>query len=313
MASCPGRVAPSRSTRAENPCVFPAPVRSLGICIREKIRARLPAKVDPAVKNTRLIPVLVAIVSLLSVRTPLHGQRFPLEGTVVAAGTGEPLEDVLVRAEASGMVGVTDDEGRFRLNRLPEGETAVSFHRFGYATDSVRVTLPTEEEVRVELELRPIELEGLEATATSFATRFARTRVELDRRLARLPGQNRAVDAATIRTYDEDHQSDPWKLLSRELDADWAFGDALVNFYGRKLRPEVYIDEKRTWLFKVTHELPSTFCRIELYVPPRKARKYRLDDRPPQIRAYTCPFMVRVAEGEEELSRYLSTEDLIAG
>jgi len=262
-------------------------------------------------KNNRLILVLIAMLSLLSVQTPLHAQRASLEGIVVAAETGEPLEDVLVRAEASGVVAVTDDEGRFRLTRLPEGETAVSFHRFGYATDSVTVTLPTDEGLRVELEVRPIELEGLEATATSFATRFARTRVELDRRLARLPGQNRAVDAATIRTYDEDHASDPLKLLSRELDAGWAFGDALINFYGRKLRPEVYIDEKRTFLFKVTHNLPSTFCRIELYVPPR--RTYRLDDRPPQIRAYTCPFMVRVAEGEEELSRYLSTGDLIAG
>jgi len=262
-------------------------------------------------KSCSVPTIVLAVAILFPTNGALHAQRASLEGTVVAAGTGEPLEDVLVRAEASGVVGVTDDDGRFRLTRLPEGETAVSFHRFGYAIDAVTVTLPTDAELRVELEPRPIELEGLEATATSFATRFARTRVELDRRLARLPGQNRAVDAATIRTYDEDHQSDPWKLLSRELDAAWAFGDALVNFYGRKLRPEVYIDEKRTWLFKVTHELPSTFCRIELYVPPRET--YRLDDRPPQIRAYTCPFMVRVAEGEEELSRYLSEHGLIAG
>lgn len=234
-----------------------------------------------------------------------------IEGVILEETSGDPLEGVLVKLETNGSIRLTDDDGRFSFRGVPDGSHFLTFSRLGLAPETVEVRTPADGTIEVRMEIDPIDFEGIVAQGVSFEARYEEAETHLDLRLAELPGRARSVGAARIRGYDSLYRSDPWALVQRELGIDWVFEEDSFRWMGRKVRPEVYVDEKRTWLFRILEGQPSSFCRIELYMPPRTS--YRLDDRPPQLRAYTCAFLGKVAAGFETLSDYLSTGDLIAG
>jgi hypothetical protein len=116
-----------------------------------------------------------------------------------------------------------------------------------------------------------------------------------------------------VRLYDTVHAKDPYKLLWRELRAGWSFNQEVLRFRhpgGNTVRPEVYLDDRRTWLLNLVLTPNSKLCRVEFYEPP----PYMMGPHVPfQLRAYTCQFMAQVATGVRTMRTTLNWGDLIAG
>ena len=123
-----------------------------------------------------------------------------------------------------------------------------------------------------------------------------------------------------MRLYDRTHAGDPYRLLHRELHAGWDFDMDVIRFRhreGNKVTPEVYVDDRRTWLINFVLTPNSKICRVELYEPPPEyfdlPAEMRFAMVPFQLRAYTCEFMSRVATGVRTMRRKVNFGDLIAG
>ena len=113
-----------------------------------------------------------------------------VEGRVVTAEAGAPLTDATVgmkgRTQPRGTV--TDADGRFVLDGLPPGSTALRIRHVGYVTKTRTVQVRAGQTTRITVELgsATVDLAGLEITGT---TRSAR---------AAIPGAASKVSAAEL-------------------------------------------------------------------------------------------------------------------
>ena len=87
-------------------------------------------------------------------------------GRVVDAESGDPLADTDVQIAGLFMGGITDADGRFRMDAVPPGRHPVQFTHLGYASriDTVDVVSGRTSDARVRLTLDPIEVEPIEVT-----------------------------------------------------------------------------------------------------------------------------------------------------
>lgn len=199
---------------------------------------------------------------LLALFLPHASAAQELRGFVRDQRTGTPVVSVLVRVDSLGDVTLTDFQGRFAFRRLPKGRYTLSFQAMGYDTLRVTVQVPADTFPDVLLRPRPIELEGIRVEAPGVQTR-------MDMRLARLPGVSRVVNPERVRVYDTIYQKDPWRLLWRELRVGWHY-DAdkdVIRIRNRPVKPEVYLDDHKTWLLNVVLMPNTLLCRMELYQP----------------------------------------------
>ncbi len=86
--------------------------------------------------------VMLALLGALPVAPVLGQSTGVIEGTVSDIADGYPLVGAQVFIEALSIGGVTDDEGRYRIENVPAGVHELSVHNVGYltATDDVTVT-----------------------------------------------------------------------------------------------------------------------------------------------------------------------------
>lgn len=259
--------------------------------------------------------LLPALALLCAAPTAVDAQE--VRGVVREARTNTSLSDVVVRSPSSGSIVLTRSDGSFRLPRIREGPRTLTFRKFGFAEVVRVVNVPTDEPIEVEMEPLPIELEGLEVTARSFETRFAEVQTKLDTRIGKLLGDVQVAGPARIRPYDEAHRKDPWEFLIREMNIEPTMSSNALRVRGfqalggRTRTPEVYVDDRRTWLFRLVHTPLPLFCRVEFFTPmPGDARIMK---PPAQLRAYTCSYMAEVANGARELSEHVNWGGLIAG
>ena len=94
-------------------------------------------------------------------------QEATVVGRVVDASTGEPLVDVAVRIEGTGLGVFTDSAGRYRLTGVPPGPRVLRAERIGYASYRSRLDLsPGERAVRsIRLAVSALEMEEIDVTA----------------------------------------------------------------------------------------------------------------------------------------------------
>ncbi len=269
-------------------------------------------------RRVRITGAGVACVAALAGSPPaVSAQAF--EGRVVAAGYGTPIVAATVELLDAGLVTLTDDEGRFEFLRIASSSDSVRITRLGYATTTVHVVFGDVDEPTFELERRPIELEGI-STELDFAGRLAVLDERLDQRIGEWPGTARVVGADDIRPFDDEWEGNPWKALHYSpLGVRWA-GDfsgagalatdrAWIDDFGYA-RPEVWIDDRQVWLQALIETPNESLCRLEVYAPKR----YYEGVQPlAQLRAYTCAFLARVAEGHVEVCPVLQWGRLISG
>jgi iron complex outermembrane receptor protein len=106
---------------------------------------------------------LCGLVLLLLVPVALHAQG-ALRGTVVNHVSGSAVTGARVSIDGTTNSTVTDDAGQFTLT-VRANRRAITVTAVGYLPKSVSVSGSTES-IRIELTPTPVELQGLEATAT---------------------------------------------------------------------------------------------------------------------------------------------------
>jgi iron complex outermembrane recepter protein len=91
-----------------------------------------------------------------------------IEGVVVDAESGEPLQGVLVRIIELGRQDLTHPDGEFHLINLPAGRHTLLFERIGYRREVREVRADVGDVVQLHVAMRPsaIELPGLVVTGT---------------------------------------------------------------------------------------------------------------------------------------------------
>src|SRR5438876_918479 len=111
------------------------------------------------------------LAAALALFTPfqLRGQAGAVGGVVVSRGSGAPVSDAQVRVVGTTLLTLTDAAGRFRFSDVPGTTVVLAIRRiqFRAAQDTVNVG---DLNVRIALEEKALELEGLVVTGTSAAT-----------------------------------------------------------------------------------------------------------------------------------------------
>lgn len=99
-----------------------------------------------------------------------------LTGTVVAAGSGDPVPDALVSV-AGGGTARTDAAGRFTLGPLPAGPVEVEVRRLGFETARRSLLLTAGEgvDIRIALAISAVEVDGVVVSAIREAREAVRT------------------------------------------------------------------------------------------------------------------------------------------
>lgn len=96
-----------------------------------------------------------------------------IEGVVRDKETGETMPGASVSVEYKGIGDITDGEGRFKLEHIPEGKYALSVSFMGYNRESVNISVGKNETKRINVALTPSvnSLEEVLVTAKSEARR----------------------------------------------------------------------------------------------------------------------------------------------
>jgi TonB-linked SusC/RagA family outer membrane protein len=95
-------------------------------------------------------------------------QSGTITGQVTDAATGQPLAGVQMQVAGTNVGGLTDQNGRFLITRVPAGEQTIRAVLIGYAqaTQAVSVTAGGTATANFSLETSAVPLEGLVVTAT---------------------------------------------------------------------------------------------------------------------------------------------------
>lgn len=94
-----------------------------------------------------------------------------IEGSVIDAATGDPIEGVLVGVVAARGRALSDEDGRFVLAGIVPGEVSLYAEHIGYGRAEGQVLIQLKDTVEVEIELTtdPVEIAPLTVTVTGSA------------------------------------------------------------------------------------------------------------------------------------------------
>ncbi len=258
---------------------------------------------------------LLALVILLSGFSGLDAQTY--RGTVVEAGSGQPISGAILRGSPGNYVEVTLEDGVFTFVVPPVHQPLeVVVSRQGYVTETFTFEERSRELV-LELTIAPIELEGI-STEVTFERRIEELEEALDERYAPHRGVFRSVGRDVIRTFDEKHESDEYAMITGALDLHWDFDapdDVLRRRWGGvrgRMQFEVFIDDVRVPLQTVVNVPNEELCRAEMFHRVPVLTSDPLREPSPQLRVYTCSFMGRVAAGLEEIEDRVCWNELVA-
>lgn len=101
--------------------------------------------------------------------TPLAAQHV-VSGTVVESGDGVPVAGITVTLDGRSPA-VTDRSGRFRFERVSAGRHVLAAEGLGYLRAEVVVDVAGETTVRIEVDVEPVALEGVEGRARRITVR----------------------------------------------------------------------------------------------------------------------------------------------
>jgi hypothetical protein len=198
-------------------------------------------------------------------------------GQVVDAASGERLVGAWVGITGTDWGSISNAEGRFRIPDLQPGPLSLTVEQLGYETREWRGEVtPDNELLLVELQPRPVILEGLEVVTDRFRSRrmAATTRVV-------------AYDASDLTRATERNALEYVRYrTSGIVSCNGRRGNSCVLVRGRSVEPVVYLDEAPLLggLEYLETLQPWELHMIEVYGGGS------------HIRAYTPRFMERAAE-----------------
>jgi len=102
---------------------------------------------------------------------PLSAQTGTISGVLTNGETGEPLSNVQISLEGTGMGTLTNNQGRFLILNAPAGEREVVAQLIGFREERRTVSLGSGESALADMSMYPlaVELEGVVVTGTAIA------------------------------------------------------------------------------------------------------------------------------------------------
>ena len=97
-----------------------------------------------------------------------------IEGRVTAAVSGEPVAGATVRVADTRLGGVSDAEGRYRVQNVPEGSHMLQVTRIGFARDSQTVTVAAGQTVTADFSLHEVAVRLSEVVSIGYETQSRR-------------------------------------------------------------------------------------------------------------------------------------------
>lgn len=110
------------------------------------------------------------LIWLSGVLMLLHGPAFAQEivrGTVIDKDSEEPLPGATVRVEGEAILSISDEKGMFSLS-LDPGKYRLLISFIGFETESLEVSVPIEEALRIALSPADVQLQGVDVLATGY-------------------------------------------------------------------------------------------------------------------------------------------------
>ena len=104
--------------------------------------------------------------------TSISGQEptgASINGRILDEATAAPLASVLIVIEGTSISAMTDDEGRYLLEGVPQGPQMLRAQRIGLATARIRITVPPEGSLTHDIELSVSALRMQDITVTADA------------------------------------------------------------------------------------------------------------------------------------------------
>ena len=204
-------------------------------------------------------------------------------GQVIDSESGQPLPGAVVEIDELNRRAVSDQDGRFRLERIKPGVYAIEIRQLGYAPLVDSWTLEAGvHNVAAGLHPRPIVLEGIRVQTDRFARRrnAVPTSVRIFDRSELLTTGASTADEFVLQRGAISRTTCPQR--SRAI----SFANECVWVRGRPVAPAVYIDEMPAigGLLQLSHYRPHELYMVEVYGQGR------------HIRAYTQWYIERVAK-----------------
>lgn len=109
--------------------------------------------------------VMIGAASLLTAQ----GTQGTAAGRVTDAGTKQPISDVRVQVAGTGLVGVTNARGEYRITSIPAGQATLAFSRIGYKAERLRITIQGGQTTTLDQELREQQLNLAQVVVTGTA------------------------------------------------------------------------------------------------------------------------------------------------
>lgn len=131
--------------------------------------ATLPRIVRTSSRSSASLRSCLAFVlpmAALLAASPVRAQQGVVAGTVVAAGTNEPLSAAQVVVIGTSLGASTDAQGRFRIGGLPGTAVELDVRRIGYQQARVAARVG-QQDLRIVLTSRPTSLDAVVVTGTA--------------------------------------------------------------------------------------------------------------------------------------------------
>lgn len=241
--------------------------------------------------------VTLAVLCLLAPSSILA--QHVVEGRVLNAVDGLPLEEVTIRVPSEDLQIGTDSVGGFRFE-LPEDRlgVALEIRVIGFAAISRTWMLPLESPIVLALEREAVELEGIDVDVdrpTGWAARPLE--YQLQYRVRRMMGIERTATAADLRSF-SDQKAEVWAFLPQMTIATGAGCPQCIMASGRIPNPSFIIDERGVSFDEFRSYAVEEICRVDVVTLPRAGSS----SEGGVVIAYTCRFLRDVASGKRTLS-----------
>ena len=151
---------------------------------------RAPARRAPAACRVALLCVL----TLISATAAASQERGALTGRVLEESTSRPVADVAVRLSDLGMSTVTDANGMFRFETVPEGAHVLVVEHLAYGEHAREVAVTSGEDLRLDVRLSPRAIE-LSPLVVEAATELQQRRISTGHSMNEV-GQEQISEAA---------------------------------------------------------------------------------------------------------------------
>ena len=137
---------------------------------------------------------LLCVLTLISATAAASQERGALTGRVLEESTSRPVADVAVRLSDLGMSTVTDANGMFRFETVPEGAHVLVVEHLAYGEHAREVAVTSGEDLRLDVRLSPRAIE-LSPLVVEAATELQQRRISTGHSMNEV-GQEQISEAA---------------------------------------------------------------------------------------------------------------------